>query len=659
MKISLKKLLSPKDSSDSATGRKKLSKKRMRIVAAVLVAIIAALGFFAYRAFWSGDKSKGGEITAIASIGTVSSVIEGSGTISALQQYEITSLKKGEVVADYFEEGDIVNEGDVLYLMDDTDGYDAIDNASSSVKRAQRNYTKATEDLANLVVKSKSNGVITDMYISEGDSVGANTKICDVIDNTTMILEIQFLSDYAAAFSAGSSQATVTLTKDGTVLYGTVTKVSTGSLINSLGASVTNVEIAVANPGAIKDGDYATAMVAGLACSSEGTFRYNGKSSVYSEVSGKVESLKVMKGDIISRGQTVALLSNDDISDISESRDNLADAQKQYSDAVEGLDDYVVKAPITGTIIQKNIKAGEKLEASNTSGAMAIIADLSALVFEMSVDELDISKLEEGMSVEVTADAIEGVTFGATVTNISIVGSSNNGVTSYPVKITIDSRDKQKGFAQHSYDKLIPGMNVSASVVIQKVEDVIVVPVSAVRRGNIVIVSDDSASEGVSMESMSPFGGQRPDFAAGSAAQRHPMSADSSAVPAGAKAFAPPMDSKPSGDADEKMKARMQNMIDSLDIPDGYKAIFVETGLSDESYIEIKRGLAEGDKVLLPDTTQAGSANFMMGGMSRMGGGMPAMGGGMPRMGGGMPSGMGGQSRSSMGGQNRAGGGMR
>ena len=161
------------------------------------------------------------------------------------------------------------------------------------------------------------------------------------------------------------------------------------------------------------------------------------------------------------------------------------------------------------------------------------------------------------------------------------------------------------------------------------------------------------------MESMSTFGGQRPDFAAGSAAQRHPMSADSSAVPAGAKAFAPPMDSKPSGDADEKMKARMQNMIDSLDIPDGYKAIFVETGLSDESYIEIKRGLAEGDKVLLPDTTQAESANTMMGGMPGMGGGMPAMGGGMSGMGGGMPSGMGGQGRSSMGGQNRAFGGMR
>lgn len=654
MKFSFKKLLSRNNTPDSATNNtKRFSKKRLRILALVLVVAIAALSFFGYRAFWSGNKGNKSEITAVASVGTVSSVIEGSGTISALQQYEITSLKKGEVVADYFEEGDIVNEGDVLYVMDDTDGYDAIDNASSSVKRAQRSYNKASEDLANLIVKSKSNGVITNMYISEGDSVGANTKICDVIDNTTMILEIQFLSDYAASFSAGSSQATVTLTKDGTPLYGTVTKVSTGSLINSVGASVTNVEIAVANPGAIKDGDYATAMVEGLACSSEGTFRYNGKSSVYSEVSGKVESLKVMKGDIIAPGQTVAILSNDDISDISESRDNLADAQKQYADAVDGLEDYVVKAPITGTIIQKNIKAGEKLETTNASGAMAIIADLSALVFEMSVDELDISKLEEGMSVEVTADAIEGVTFGATVTNISIVGSSNNGVTSYPVKITINSKQEQTGLAQQSYDKLIPGMNVSASVVIQKVENVIVVPVSAVRRGNIVIVSDDSASDGIGMDNMSPFASQRPDFGADSSAKRPPAIADSSATSASTKATMPQTAPEPASDSDEKMKTRMQSMIDSLDIPDGYKAIFVETGLSDESYIEIKRGLSEGDKVLLPDTTQANSAtNSMMGAMQGMGGGMPPMGGGMP-------SGMGAQNRNSMGGQNRSGGGMR
>ena len=126
---------------------------------------------------------------------------------------------------------------------------------------------------------------------------------------------------------------------------------------------------------------------------------------------------------------------------------------------------------------------------------MAIIADLSSIVFEMSVDELDISKMQVGMEVEVKADAIENTTFTATITNISIVGTSNNGVTSYPVKITINSKDQQQGAAYANYDKLIPGLNVSATVVIERVENVIVVPVSAVRRGNIVIVSDDTREE--------------------------------------------------------------------------------------------------------------------------------------------------------------------
>ncbi len=607
---------------------KKLLAKKKTISAVLIIAILTA-SFFAYRAIWGDDKSAKAHTTAVASMGSVSQIIEGSGTISALSQYEITSLKKGEVIADYFEEGDVVNEDDILYLMDNSDGYDAIDNAKSSLNKAQRTYNDAKEKQSNLIVKSKVNGVVTNVYVDEGDSVGANTKICDVIDNTKMVLKIQFLSDFASEIREGVSQASVTLTKDGTVLYGTVTKVSSGTLTNSVGASVANVEIKVDNPGAIKEGDYATAEVEGFACSSEGTFSYNGKGSIYSEVSGEVEALNVIEGDNISYGETVAILSNDDISDISESYDNLSDAQKKHADALENLDDYVVKAPINGTIIQKNIKAGENLESTNMS-VMAIIADLSSLVFEMSVDELDISKIKEGMEVEVTADAIEGVTFGATITNVSIVGTANNGVTSYPVKVTLNQKDDQKGFAKENYDKLIPGMNVSASVVIERVENVLVVPVSAVRRGNIVIVSESSKSEGVdplsTMGAPTQSGGKQPEFSRNSAGNNSKSDTDKN--------------------GDEKANERLKNMLSSIEVPEGYKAIFVTTGLSSESVIEIKAGLTEGDKVLLPDTTV--NTNPMQNMMGMMGG---APMGRMP-MGGGSSTGRTSQQST----QNRAGG---
>ncbi len=743
---------SPSDSANNEKKRLKLSGRHIKIIAVVLVIAIVAGCFAGYRMFFKNENKSGGEITALAQIGTVSSVIEGSGTLQALQQYEITSLKKGEVVADYFEEGDTVSKDDILYRMDDKDGYDAIENtrdsvesqqsnvqksqnslvnaadaidtAKDSVVDAQRKLGEARVDLENLNVKSGVSGVISNIYISKGDNISANAKIADVYDSSKMILDIQFLSDYVSAMTQGVSSAAVTLSQNGTVVYGTVTKISSGSITNSVGASVRNVEITVDNPGAIDKGDYATALVGEYACSSEGTFRYFDESSIISEVSGKVEKMNIMLGDKVEVGEVVAVLSNDALRDsvntasdsvaeanknltsrersykeatqsVSDAQRNLSNAKEDYSEALESLDDYLVKAPIDGTIIQKNIKAGENLETSNSATVMAIIADLSSIVFEMSVDELDISKLEEGMDVEVSADAIANVTFSAKITNISIVGTSNNGVTTYPVKIALNPKEEQRGSAYENYDKLIPGMNVSASVVIERVEDVVVLPVSAVRRGNIVIVDEESSSVGVSFPEFTPpsgFNGAKPSVSSDGNMPKFERNAPSDGnMPKferkasssgdekserydGERKFVPQNPSfgaktekdaqKGNGDSKQnntmpssQNNDRLKSMMESLEIPEGYKAIVVETGLSDENFIEIKNGLSVGDKVLLPDTTQSAGR---MPAQGMMPGGMPGgMGGGMPGgMRGAMPGGMNGGMRGGMGaGANRPAGG--
>lgn len=57
---------------------------------------------------------------------------------------------------------------------------------------------------------------------------------------------------------------------------------------------------------------------------------------------------------------------------------------------------------------------------------------------------------------------------------------------------------------------------------------------------------------------------------------------------------------------DDKTQKRTENMLSKLDIPSGYTAVSVETGLTDGSFIEIKEksgSLKEGDTVLLPDVT--------------------------------------------------------
>lgn len=92
-------------------------------------------------------------------------------------------------------------------------------------------------------------------------------------------------------------------------------------------------------------------------------------------------------------------------------------------------------------------------------------------------------------------------------------------------------------------------------------------------------------------------------------------------------------------------------MVNGTLLPDGWKAVEVETGLSDDTYIEIVSGISEGDIVYVPQVMressgEEGEMGMMPGGMGGMSGGdmgaMPAGGGGMPSGGGGMPAGGGG-----------------
>lgn len=285
----------------------------------------------------------------------------------------------------------------------------------------------------------------------------------------------------------------------------------------------------------------------------------------------------------------------------------------------DSLEDYSIKSPISGTVIQKTSKAGDNLDNSNSSVTMAVIADMSRMLFTMAIDELDISKIEEGQEVKITADALEDVEFSGYVDEVSIVGTSSNGVTTYPVTIVVNEPDG-----------LIPGMNVSATIIIEKRENVIRVPVSAVRRGDIVAVRDEkSASLNDGNEDM-PKGRpedfdkndealpEKPDFGNGGGD--------------GDKA-------KENAEGDGKKPAMGGG------IPDGFTSVSVKTGINDENYIEIISGVEEGDVVWVPQVASSGdSQQNPMGGMpgGGMGGGMPGggMGGGMPGGGGGgMPGG--------------------
>jgi HlyD family secretion protein len=110
---------------------------------------------------------------------------------------------------------------------------------------------------------------------------------------------------------------------------------------------------------------------------------------------------------------------------------------------------------------------------------------MSNYTFEMLVDELDVKSVKAGQSVNITADAVSGKTFSGTVTNVSLQSSTSNGVTNYPVTVTLND----------GLDELLPGMNVDGVIILDEAKDVIAIPADSLMRGNTVYVKDDSVKE--------------------------------------------------------------------------------------------------------------------------------------------------------------------
>ncbi len=566
--------------------------KWVKIVGIVGIVLVIAIVFSLLK---SGGKSK---TTAKGSDYTVSKrdialTISGSGSVAAIDQYDVIPLARGEILSCSIEEGSQVNKGDVLYTIDSSDAQTNIDRAVNSLEKAQMAYDDALENMEKLSVKSPIDGIITAVYVKEGDNVANNGKIMDVTDRSTMILKLPFIVTDANLIRVGDS-ATVTIEGLYYTMTGTVTRVSSGTSVSSEGVEVKTVEIAVKNPGSLTASSSATAIIGSVACHSAGYFENNEIKTIYAKSSGEVTYQPFEVGDAVKKGEAVLSISEKDAAKaLKNAKISLSDAQLALDNARKILEDYTITAPISGRVIKKNSKAGDNLDNSNSTTTMCTIADLSKIVFEMNVDELDISKIKVGMEATITADAIENRTFSGVVDYVSSLGTTSNGVTSYPVKVQILDPDD-----------LVIGMNVDAEIIVDERMDVLSVPVNAVKRGNIVYRKKTgntaSGNQGV------PTGG-----AQGSQGATGNMPAAGGNTRGG------------------------KNMIGES-VPEGYEAVKVELGLNNDAFIEVTSGLSEGDIIWVEIVeTQSTNMLFPMGGMGGGMGGPPSgMGGGMP--GGGM-----------------------
>jgi HlyD family secretion protein len=579
---------------------------RPRWVKFIVIGVIAILVVFALLYLFVFRKTAAAsqqvQQTVPAARGDISVTVTGSGPMSSSNKSDITSKVSGLIEKVYFKEGDTVKAGDLLVELDDSDAISNMQKIENTIAQLQLTQGNTLKSLNANTVSAPFSGEVNDIQIKVGDSVAKNGAILTLTNPSQFKLITSFTNSYRKSIRIG--QEVIVDTYDTTLdtaeaVKGTVAYISGPSYTANDGKESYNVEILIHNTGTLKEGLTASAEIKAGAESvkstKSGTLSYVNSLALKAEAGGTVKAIHVRSGQSVNKGTLLVEFQNDDLLLPKDTNDlKMADLQAQLDAARKDVEDCKIHAPIAGVISTLSVIEGNNL---SNGGAVAKISDNGHMEFSVSIDELDIAKVEVGQTVNITVDALPdtlNAPLPGKVTKIAVEGASSNGVTTYPVTISIDQGDKLRG-----------GMNANAEIVTSKKTGILILPVQAVQTMN-----------GRSFVMMKRTG---------AAPQRNEANGAAGNTGAGNQSNG----TRNNGNWGNRQSSgntagsTAANRMRQLNADVQMKP--VEVGINNGEYIEIVSGLTEGEEVILP-TTASTTTSQQRGGLMQMG--IPAGGGG-------------------------------
>ncbi len=150
----------------------------------------------------------------------------------------------------------------------------------------------------------------------------------------------------------------------------------------------------------------------------------------------------------------------------------LAQAKANLETAKLNLEHTIITSPISGTIISRSVDRGQTVAASFSSPTLFTIGeDLTKMQVNTNIDEADVGRIKNGMEATFTVDAYPGETFNGTISQVRLAATTVQNVVTY--NAIIDVANPQL--------KLKPGMTCNVKILIEKVEDTLKLPNSALR----------------------------------------------------------------------------------------------------------------------------------------------------------------------------------
>ena len=427
----------PMEAEKSPVSKKKRRRMIRRIIALVVVVALIAGGVLYFRGKSGGASSEAG--TATVEYGAISSVVDGSGLVKAKNSETISLTTAGTVMDVFVEEGQHVEQGDPLFTIDSPNAATEVQKARDEVEGYQKKLNTLQKNIADLNLTAPYAGKLLETEkLAPGDDF-ASGKVATLVDDTRMRLEQYYSYAYAGELKKGQT-VEVSIPALMTTVEGSVEAVHMISRVTPEGSKLFSAEIVIPNAGVLAKDMVATAIAT---INGDTVYPYEaGKLDYYRttdlkiNVSGTIISSNLMDYLSVSAGQVLVRIDGEDSeTEIFDTQQALAEAQKRLETAQKNLDNCNAVAPISGQVIGLSVVPGGELQANTT---LVTISDTSTVTISATVDERNISYIKAGMSVNL--DQWGTSAFG-TVETVSLSSSVNNGVASYPITISADNTE--------------------------------------------------------------------------------------------------------------------------------------------------------------------------------------------------------------------------
>ena len=517
-----------------------LKKKRLVIIIACVI-IIATAGYITTHR--KSKTSSANFLTAAVQRGTIEDSIEGNGALQPSERYTLKTKASGTVEKILVTEGTQVKQGQPLLNIKNSEveiqakqaelewqiahnDLVALNNPAaetdSSIRSAQLKVEQyqitlkdKQEENDKLIIKAPFTGTILETAIKAGQRVSSGTTALTIATTTEMEVVAQFSANVINSLTPGM-EARIFVTGLAKTYQGKVKEIAFSAPVannsggNSSGSSSSAgtfaTIITVEEPDeSLRPGmqTYNTIIIASdqeqdlfLYQQASGYLRYTQSEKIETEVSGTVAEIYHQTGDKIFQGEPLLAIKNEEIDrQIKEAENQLADAEEKLRQLLspeaetvqqqqlkvaqnlqrmyvskEQLNSLHVTAPIDGVVVSLSVITGDELSAGQE---LVVISNFTKNNLEISVDELDVNKLQFGQEAVISIDALPDVSLTGRVIGIAQEGTTSDGVTKYPVTLEVGYTEGIKG-----------GMTASATIKLQKKENVLRIPAEALITNN-------------------------------------------------------------------------------------------------------------------------------------------------------------------------------